>query len=179
MKHFIILAFSILLYSCNHSSTQSKPSTDKKYQTYTNKGKGFSLNYPAKWDTTQKVPNVIFCAIEKSKDETDRFNEGINVSVYPSEGKTMQQIIDDNIRIANQIYKTPVISQHNAKNVNGVVYSTLELKIKNQGLTLISNSSFFSNGTTIYTVTQIAEESGIGSYRPIMNNVINSFTFLK
>jgi hypothetical protein len=152
---------------------------DNKYQTYTNKGKGFSLSYPTKWDTTQKVPNVIFCAFEKSKDETDHFNEGLNVSVYPSDGKTLQQIIDDNIRIAKQIYKTPEITQTKSKNAKGVEYAVLEMKVKNQGIALISNSSFFTKGNTIYTVTQIAEESGISSYRPIMNDVINSFVFLQ
>jgi hypothetical protein len=187
MRQLLLFGLILSMISCNKSKKntdsttafQNLDKTDHNYSVYTNKDKGFSISYPTKWDTSRKDPNMVFLAIENDPDTADKFNEAINVSVFPNEELTLEQMVEENIQIAKKYYQNPEIGKTSIKNKNGMNCIVLQIKLNRKGLSLISYSAFFGNEINLFTVTQTIESSKKNKYLPIINTVINSFKLIK
>ncbi len=172
----------ILLFSCTGKVSKDDKVNEAinkvEYSNYLNKQFEFSLNYPSAWDTTKRDNRITFMAVEFNKqDTTDSFNESMNISVFPNEGLTLEELVNENIKLAKQYYVNATITTKEDINENGLKYYQLTLKMNRQGINLINYSTFFDNGKYLFTLTQTTEQEKSEKYKPIFTDVINSFNW--
>jgi len=187
MRQLLLFGLILVFLSCNNSPKPTANSTStgdnqllntgSGFKDYVNRDKGFSLSYPAKWDTILKDSNMVFVAVEHDADTLDKFNEGFNVTVFPNEGLTLSQMVDENIKMLKSYYGNSEIVRTSIKNKNGLDSIILQIKQNSEGIALISYSTFFDNGTHLFTVTATIEEAKKQKYSKIMNTVLNSFNW--
>ncbi len=140
---------------------------------------GFEIDYPSDWDTAKIDPRMTFEAIEGFSDSTDVFGERFNISVFPHGGNELSDIVDQNVRMANQVYGSLKIERGNGTNENGVDYIQLKMPYPAESLSLINQATFIVDETSLYTITQICEEKKIGEYQEQFDTVINSFKWIE
>jgi hypothetical protein len=118
MKYLMILAFFATILSCNSTVDNNvidKPSpnnTENKdsihYLKHIDKEHGFSIEYLSQWDTTKKDPRTIFYAAEIISDTLDKFAEGANITLMPTNGASLDEVAEENIKMINQYYNNPL-----------------------------------------------------------------------
>jgi hypothetical protein len=124
-KHLVIITVVALMVMFGIISQASAQVTKK----YTNKVKGFSINFPAKWEIKEKVSGVDVIALSPLENSADRFRENINViAVKVPTNVTLKVFYDANVKdMKKNLKKFTVISETNTKiNGNGakkLVYS--------------------------------------------------------
>jgi hypothetical protein len=187
MKYLMILAFFATILSCNSTVDNNvidKPSpnnTENKdsihYLKHIDKEHGFSIEYLSQWDTTKKDPRTIFYAAEIISDTLDKFAEGANITLMPTNGASLDEVAEENIKMINQYYNNPKIQKAKTTNDNGILFITLSLAVNRNNLKLVSFCTFFIKNNNLYTLTQTTETKNMKRYGPIYQHVINSFNW--
>ena len=190
MRHYIIFGLIVTTLSCSNTvdntSTIDKSSDDKTvntdsiyYSKYVDHKNGFTIDYPSTWDTTKKDPRLTFSAFDIKSDTADIFSEGLNITIMPSKGASLDEIAEENIKMINQYYNNPKIEQAKTTNDNGILFITLSVVLKREGLKMVSFSTFFTKDNKLYTLSQTTETKNMKHYGPIFQHVINSYNWTK
>ncbi len=167
-KYLVFLAASLLLISCGGIN----------YDTFSDSKNGFEIDYPDGWDTTNLDARMVFMAREDFLDSTDLFTEGFSVSVYDNEGIGLEEIVDQNVEMANYYFQDTEIKRENFTTEGGIDGIRLELVYDAEGLKLLNRASFFENKGKLYTVTQSVEESKRADYIAIFDQILNSINWI-
>lgn len=181
MKKTFTLLVCLTLLGCNTNQTETKLSAtikkkqNSEFETHIDKLNGFKIDYPSNWDTTKKDQRITFMATENNPDTSDKFNEGLNITIFPMEGMTLEQMVDKNIEMAKQYYGNPDIKKAKTINANGLDCFILQMKQERHGLLFVTYSGFFENNSKLYTITLTIEANKINKYKPIINSVLHSF----
>lgn len=169
MKYTLILFSAIILFSCGGTDLS----------TFKDETNGFQIDYPTTWDTTNLDYRMAFMAREDFVDSTDIFSEGFSISVFDNEGKGLEEIVDENIKMAEMYYGESNIEKENITNDNGVDGIRLTLDYEAGDLKLTNLATFFNSEKNLYTITQSAEESSLPEYRELFEEIINSFALIE
>jgi len=164
----IFFALTLLLISCGGIN----------YNTFSDQKNGFEIDYPADWDTTNLDARMVFMAREDFEDSTDLFTEGFSISVYDNEGVALEEIVNQNVAMAEYYFQDTEIKRENfttKSDINGI---RLELIYDADGLKLLNRASFFENNGKLYTITQSVEASKREDYDEIFEAILNSLTWV-
>ncbi len=183
----ILFAVPVPFFICCNEPIQ--PNTEKiisknadtvsgTYGKYRDEQKGFSIAYPADWDTIKGNPVFPIIVVERDKDTADKFNESYSISVFPSEGRTVDEIIATNIELAKQKYPAAKMRKSEQVNKNGIDCTVLELVVEAKGVTIINYATMYFNDKNLYTLTFSMEEAKKKKYLEILDHVANSFEWL-
>lgn len=167
MKRLAILTFPILFLTACGGSNLSKHVDSKN---------GFEISFPTEWDTSSIDQYMAFMALESYVDSTDLFAEGFSVSAVPNEGHELTEIVEQNIMMAEMYYQGVEIKREDITTEAGLNGIQLSLDYEREGIQLTNYASFFNSETSLFTITQSVETSKVETYKPIFEEVINSFT---
>ncbi len=184
MKRIIGIGLYLTLLSCNNNPTETSTADVKtdsipvnEFMTHTDTTNGFRMDYPSTWDTTRKDSRIMFMAVENDPDTADKFNESLNLTIMPNEGKTLDALAEQNIKVAKEYYGDIEIKSAKTVNDNGVNFISLSLVQEVKGLKIISFTAFFTKGDKLYTLSQTAETRKMLKYGPLHQHIINSFSW--
>lgn len=168
MKQSIIITVLLLiLVSCG-----------KDTKTYTNETYGFSIDYPADWDTSKTDPRMVFMALEPYQDSSDIFQEGFSISVFENEGYSLDEIVAENIAMTERYYAGAEINREDIKiNDNEAIQLSLDYDLEDLSLTNIA--TFLSHNQYLITVTQSAEKKNFENYKALFDELIQTFSFIE
>lgn len=172
MRKILTIVLLAIMISCNDKKNDLKLESHEDMS-------GFSIKYPSSWDTTKQDNRVIFMAYEVNADTTDNFNESLNVSMFQVDGIILEDFVDENIRLTQQRYPNQKIEKRKGKNSKGLDFYSIVVDIEANGLSLINNGTFFSNGNKFYTLTQTIEKNKLTEYQPLVDSVVESFDWTK
>jgi len=172
MKQIFAIGLLIAIMNCTGKKNELK------FEIH-NDLSGFSIKYPANWDTTKQDNRVRFMAHEISSDSTDKFNEGLNVSMFQLDGITLDDFVEKNIELTQQRYPNQKIEKKKGKNSNGIEFYSMTIEVEANGMKLINFGTFFSNKNQFYTLTQTIEKDKTTEYQPIVNEVVESFDWTR
>lgn len=165
----ILLAFFVL--SCSEQI---------KYDTYTSEEHKYQIDYPSNWDTENFDARMNFSAVDTIADSLDMYPDGFNISVYPNpEGVKLEQIVEENLRIAKELFPDAVVSKKAITNKNGVNGQSVKMVFVSGILKLTNNVTFISGNGNLYTLTQSSETSKVEEYSAIFDYVLDSFMWLE
>lgn len=178
MKHnpTLLLHFVMALALAGCSNSPSESEAQKEFKKYTNGPYGFSLEYPAGWEfAAVGHPNVVFALQEQKQDAEDQFNEGINIIVFPSQGMTLEQAADTNIKMMmaqNPGYQAGTEAFTTTSGISALLI-TSEMDMK--GMPLTSLSYLLEKGDSLFTMTQAVESSKLHRYKDLLSRSASSF----
>ncbi|MGB1102198.1 MAG: PsbP-related protein [Crocinitomicaceae bacterium] len=166
MKNIVLMAIlAIFLIGCGRSMGK-----------YSNDEYGFSIDFPADWDTSKVDPRMVFMALEPFSDSADIFQEGFSVSVFENEGYALDEIVSENIALTERYYKDAKIERKDTK-INDVEAIQLTLDYDMQELSLTNIATFVNHDGYLFTITQSAEKKNFSAYEELFDELIHSLEF--
>ncbi|MCE1246165.1 MAG: DcrB-related protein [Firmicutes bacterium] len=115
-RHLAIITL-VALFVVGIMASQAFADTMK---TYTNKAKGFSIDFPSKWEVKEKVSDVDVIALSPVEGKSDKFRENVNViALTVPTSVTLKVFYDENVKdMKKKLKKFTVVSESNTK-ING------------------------------------------------------------
>lgn len=178
MKFIGILARSLFMISCVNPSGQDEVKENQiSYEKHVDPENGFAIEYPESWVKidTMPQPYLLLAVKENNPDTSDKFNESMNLIKLPNEGKSLRQIVDQNLEMIKQYRPDYKVSQSNFETKKGLETILIKAEFEEQGVNLSTTSVFFINSSFLYTLTQTVETSKTEEYKEIFGHSINSF----
>lgn len=186
MKTLRLFIPLLLLLACNETpdnrdAPEGLPQpahTDPQLRSYHNSANGFTLLYPAAWDTSLLSSQMIFTATDRT-DSMNVFRENLNIyKVSVARDATLDMVLKSAGNGFLTEYQNGIILENTIrKNAAALDYAMLRTSIYRKRVKIITSNVYFKKADNVYVLTLGMDGKDSSRFAKVYADIIDGFRF--